>query len=305
MTEMTGQRISAMGVWNVIQSLGDKVCEEERELVKAHKSGQIKGEKEARIAQTYNLDETEIRIMNADGAEWVENICDAETIFQLDPFHRNKAINKNIPYPKAVNAIHEMLNKLDLDGVFEYLATYKNSLDEDEEIEKANKLITYFRNNREGLIPYKEKELKLPENKQGLEYRNMGTMENHVWSIIARRMKHNHSCWSIKCGNNLAKILAKKCSGKLNEVAAKLKMPVFEESIVQKIESDILMPGSKSKHTSGMGIFCRYIRRNKVGGLNVYDCQKELPNIGFLCNKYRANDYLTEASREVADDFNK
>lgn len=235
MTEMTGQRISAMGVWNVIQSLGDKVCEEERELVKAHKSGQIKGGKEATIAQTYNRDETEIRIMNADGAEWVKNI-----------------------------------------------------------IEKANKLITYFRNNREGLIPYKEKEFKLPENKQGLEYRNMGTMENHVWSIIARRMKHNHSCWSIKGGNNLAKILAKKCSGKLNEVAAKLKMPVFEESIVQKIESDILMPGSKSKHTSGMGIFCRYIRRNKVGGLNVYDCQKELPNIGFLCNRNRANDYLTE-----------
>lgn len=118
MTEMTGQRISAMGVWNVIQSLGDKVCEEERELVKAHKSGQIKGGKEATIAQMYNLDETEIRFMNADGAEWVKNICDAETIFQLDPFHRNKAIKENIPYPKAVNAIHEMLNKQDLAGVF-------------------------------------------------------------------------------------------------------------------------------------------------------------------------------------------
>lgn len=46
-------------------------------------------------------------------------------------------------------------------------------------IEKANKLITYFRNNREGLIPYKEKGLNLPENKQGLEYRNMGK-----WKII-------------------------------------------------------------------------------------------------------------------------
>lgn len=48
-TGMTGQRISAMGVWNVIQSLGDKVCEEEKELVKAHKSGQIKGKKEAPV----------------------------------------------------------------------------------------------------------------------------------------------------------------------------------------------------------------------------------------------------------------
>lgn len=30
-TEMTGQSISAMGVWNVIQSLGEKVCEEANE----------------------------------------------------------------------------------------------------------------------------------------------------------------------------------------------------------------------------------------------------------------------------------
>lgn len=89
------------------------------------------------------------------------------------------------------------------------LEIYKNSLSEEDEIEKAETLITYFRNNREGLILYQERGLNLPENKQGLVYRNMGTMENHVWSVIAKRMKHNHISWSIKGGNNLAKILAK------------------------------------------------------------------------------------------------
>lgn len=315
-TEMTGQTISAMGVWNVIQSLGDKVCEEEKELVKAHKSGNVKGDKEApvlfeetdgvyvrlqkekqkkgeikigiaydgwketgknrytldgkvvvagfskskefqeyreaTIAKTYNLDETDIRIMNADGAEWIKNICDEDTVFQLDPFHRNKAIKENIPYPQASEAIHELLKQQDVDGLLAYLEIYRDSLYEDEEIEKANRLITYFTNNRDGLIPYTEKELELPENKQGLVYRNMGTMENHVWSIIAKRMKHNHTCWSIKGGNNLAKILAKKCSGKLNEVASKLKMPGFEKAVAEKIENDILMAG-QIKKKSGKG----------------------------------------------------
>lgn len=312
-TEMTGQSISAMGVWNVIQSLGDKVCEEEKELVAAHKSGQIQGDKEApvlfeetdgvyvrlqnekqkkgeikigiaydgwketgknrytldgkvvvagfskskefqeyreaTIAKTYNLDETDIRIMNADGAEWIKDICDADTVFQLDPFHRNKAIKENIPYPQASETIHELLKQQDVDGVFAYLKIYRDSLYEDEEIEKADRLIRYFTNNRDGLIPYTEKELELPENKQGLVYRNMGTMENHVWSIIAKRMKHNHTCWSIKGGNNLAKILAKKCSGKLNEVASKLKMPAFEKAVAEKIENDILMAGQIRKKT--------------------------------------------------------
>jgi len=312
-TGMTGQSISAMGVWNVIQALGDKVCEDERELVKAHKAGQIKGDKEApvlfeetdgvyvrlqrekqdkgeikvgiaydgwketgndrytldgkvvvagfskskefqeyreaTIAQTYNLDETDIRIMNADGAEWVKNICETDTVFQLDPFHRNKAIKENIPYPQAVNAIHEYLNNHDIEGMFHYLEIYKNSISEDDEIEKAERLITYFKNNQAGLIPYTEKGLNLPENGQGLVYRNMGTMENHVWSIIAKRMKHNHTCWSIKGGNNLAKILAKKCSGKLNEVASKLKMPLFEKAVAENIEADILMAGQIKKKT--------------------------------------------------------
>ncbi len=40
-TEMTGQSISPMGVWNVIQALGEKVVEEEKELVEVYKKGNI------------------------------------------------------------------------------------------------------------------------------------------------------------------------------------------------------------------------------------------------------------------------
>lgn len=239
-TGMTGQSISAMGVWNVIQTLGEKVCEEEQELVKAHKAGQVRGEKEApvlfeetdgvyirlqreaqdkaeikvgiaydgwklagkdrylldgkvvvagvsnskefqqyreaAIAEKYNLDETELRIMNADGSEWIKNICEAETVFQLDPYHRNKAITENIMREECIESIHEYLAEKQLDEMFEYLEMYKNSLEDDAEIEKAETLIGYFQNNREGLLPYQERGLHIPEQPEGLEYRNMGTM---------------------------------------------------------------------------------------------------------------------------------
>ena len=56
-----------------------------------------------------------------------------------------------------------------------------------------------------------------------------------------------HTSWSIKGGNNLAKILAKKCSGRLNEVASKLKMPVFEQAAADRIEKDILLAGQIKK----------------------------------------------------------
>jgi len=303
-TEMTGQSISAMGVWNVIQALGESVCEDERQLVKAHKAGNVSGEKEtpvlfeetdgvyvrlqrenstkgeikvglaydgwkktgenrysldgkvvvagfstssefqayreAAIAEMYNMDEVELRIMNADGAEWVKNICDSDTVFQLDPFHRNKAIKENVPYPEHAKQIHALLEQKKLDEMFEYLETYRNSLTDGDEIEKAERLIAYFSNNRKGLIPYHQRDLQIPDSPENLEYRNLGTMENHIWSVIARRMKHNHTCWSIRGGNHLAKILAKKCSGRLNEVASKLKMPAFERRVAEQIKEQIL-----------------------------------------------------------------
>ncbi len=38
-----------MGVWNVIQTLGEKVCEEEKALVESHKEGRVHGEKEVPV----------------------------------------------------------------------------------------------------------------------------------------------------------------------------------------------------------------------------------------------------------------
>ena len=241
-SEMTGQTISAMGVWNVIQALGAKVCEEEKELTDAHKQGKIHGEKEspvlfeeadgvyiklqgkdrkkskqdkaeikigiaydgwkktsedryalvnkvivagfahakefheyreAAIAEKFNLDEVCQRILNADGASWIKKVKDKSTCFQLDPFHRNKAVKEKIHDKTAQKDVLELLEDQDIEGVFHYLELYKNSLSEAAEIEDTEELIHYYENNREGLLPYQAQGLELPENPEGLEYRNM------------------------------------------------------------------------------------------------------------------------------------
>ena len=70
-----------------------------------------------------------------------------------------------------------------MDQEFRYLEIYRNSLSDEAEIEDVEELIRYYENNREGLLPYRSQELELPDPPEGLEYRNMGTMENHVWSV--------------------------------------------------------------------------------------------------------------------------
>ena len=306
-SEMTGQTISAMGAWNVIQALGEKVCEDEKRLAQAHKEGLIQGEniapvlfeemdgvvlsmqrmgpkgqkvkkemkisvayegwekvgkdryglvgkvitagfseakefqacREAMIASEYNLDETLYRILNGDSAPWIRNTEDKDTVFQLDPYHKNEKIKARIPNKKAVGDIHFYLRSNDIDGLFNYLEIYRDSLSDDKEIENAEKLIAYFNRTRDGLLPYQARGLEIPESPKGLLYRNMGIVENHVWSVIAKRMKNNHTSWSDRGGNNLAKILAKKCSGKLNEVFERIyipeAVPVIEEDLEIKI----------------------------------------------------------------------
>ena len=91
---------------------------------------------------------------------------------------------------------------------------YRDSLSDETEIKDVEELLKYYINNREGLIAYQSQGLNLPEHPDGLEYRNMGAMENHIWSVIAKRMKHSHTCWS-KRENHLAKILAKKMRWKV------------------------------------------------------------------------------------------
>ena len=334
-SETTGLSISHAGVWNVIQTLGEKLEEDEKELIEADKNKKIKGRREvpvlfeeadgvwlnlqgkdrkqrrypkaemkaaiaydgwadkgsgrysldgkivtagfnkaadfqrireAMIASEYNLDEVQIRILNGDGASWIKKTRDKETVFQLDPFHRNKAIRENISHRKAIHDVMELLEKEQIEEMFEYLTIYKDSLTDDDEIEKAENLIRYLSANKEGLLSYKKRGLDIPECPKGLVYKNMGTMENHIWSIIARRMKHNHTSWSIKGGNHLAKILAKKCSGKLYEVTEKLRIPIFEEETLEEIKGDILQ-AAKIKERIGCGYV--YPVTGHVVGLDV------------------------------------
>lgn len=216
-SKMTGQTIRAMGVWNVIQALGEKVCGEEVKLTEEYKKGNVKGKKEVRvlfeeadgvyiklqgkdrkkekqdkaemkigiaydgwrktgperyalenkvvvarfskakefqeyreavIVQEFDLDEVSQRISNADGMSWIKKVKDKSTSFQLDPFHRNKAVKEKIHEEEARDAILELLREEEIEEVFRYLENYRNSLRDEKEIEDAEELIRYYENNR-------------------------------------------------------------------------------------------------------------------------------------------------------------
>lgn len=174
--------------------------------------------KEGVIASTYNVDEIETRILNGDGAGWIKkSITDEGVHFQLDPFHRNKAIYENVKDRKKRATLFALLKNGRTEDVFSCIEGYINCSEDEDEIAGLRALEKYFSANRMGLIAIKDRGMSLPQTDNTVEYRHLGCMESNIFSILGNRMKGRRACWSIDGGNNLAKLLCLKMTDRLSD----------------------------------------------------------------------------------------
>ena len=280
-SDTCGQTISHGGVWNLIQQLGERICEEENHAVQQmeadqaegkravgilfeemdgvwlrmqdsrhkkapkqemkvftmyegwdadspkrsslvnkkmlagmEKSGQFHQKREALIEKVYDADEIGQRILNGDGGSWIKEDYDPEVIFQLDRFHIYREIKKKIRDVEAQKRIKELLEQKKAEEMLEYIQGYADSIESDDPKDNGSKnareLYKYLWNNREGLIPYQERRIKLPDAPEGIIYKNMGVQENQNCTAVTMRMKHRRMRWSIQGANNMAKALYRK-----------------------------------------------------------------------------------------------
>jgi hypothetical protein len=193
--------------------------------------------KEGVIAETYNVDEIELRVLNADGAGWPKRSIVDDTIYQLDTFHRNQAVLRYVSDPEARKLIFKLLYSKKIDLLLEVIEAYSNSTDDEKTRDNFLQLLKYFQNNKDGLISYKRRGIDLPEPPGDMVYRGCGAMESNVFSIIGHRMKNNRTAWSIKGGNNLAKLLTLKATGKLSEALSKLASNILTERFSEEVQT--------------------------------------------------------------------
>jgi len=207
--------------------------------------------KEAMIAIEYNVDEIQMRILNGDGASWIKHGIDDTVHYQLDPFHKHKAILKSVRDGEQRKTILKLLNSNEINEALAYIAGLVNNTEDEKEQKKLKDLYSYFKENRDGLIPYRERGLDIPKPPLGLEYRNLGTMEHHICDIIAQRMKHRKASWSIEGASNLGKLLAAKASRRLNEVVERFSKIVLPEEKTAEIIQ--ILSASKAPNKDGKG----------------------------------------------------
>ena len=208
--------------------------------------------KEGVIAADYNVDMIEMRLLNGDGAAWIKSAAKyGEAHFQLDQFHRNKAIRTYVRDEDVRDEITELLYDKEIDLLLEYIATAAENADDEIERENLLTLLTYFTENKDGLIPCRRRGLRYPEPPEGKEYRRMGAMESNVFTILGNRMKGRRACWSINGANNMARLLCLKVTNKLSDTLRRLPSAVLPEKYAD--EALTSMTAAQAPKTNGKG----------------------------------------------------
>lgn len=224
-------------------------------------AAEFRKRKEGMLGLEYNLDEIQMRILNGDGGSWIKKQSDGEeTHYQLDPFHKTKAIIRNVRDKQARATILTFLKENKYEEILIYLSALEKDT-EDEKIKKQLKdLYNYFKENQTGLMPYLARGLDLPALEEGLEYRTMGTMEHNICDVISQRMKHRKGSWSIAGGGHMAKILACKASRRLKEVLDRF----ASACVLPKLAEVIQGPLSAAKIPQKVGKGYSYTTRGSL-----------------------------------------
>lgn len=233
--------------WEKEDKSGSRLCGK-KVIAGMEKSNEFHEKREAQIRSIYRADEIEYRILNGDGGSWIKDPYEPETVFQLDRFHIRQEIKRKLNWDKeAAREVEKLFEAEKMDEMLEYIRIYADSVDtgdeKDSRSKKARELYQYLNNNKEGLIPYQKRNIKLPEPPEGMRYGNMGVQENQNCTVITIRMKGNRKRWSVNGANNMAKLLYRKENKELVETVNR-----YAETLIFNIRmSEIITTLSAAK----------------------------------------------------------
>lgn len=160
------------------------------------------------LRQRYDMDGVERRVVNGDGAEWIRTAAEEnDSILQLDPFHRSRAVLRAVSDKKDQGALFNAIGEKDVDKALAVIDGLIANAADESAMKKLQELYSYFCNNKDTLLTWQERGIELPKPPPGVVYRNLGVQESSNCDLITQRMKHRKGSWTINGGANMARAL--------------------------------------------------------------------------------------------------
>ena len=172
-------------------------------------AGDFRKNKEGLLASRFNVDEIEFRVINGDGAQWIQKRPGVKCICVLDKFHRNKKITECVKDENAAKTIRKFLYDGKIQDMMDYIEALINSVEDPRQLSGLRELQMYYQNNIDALTDPYSRGIDIPETIQPgkVHHARLGSMESNVFTLIGNRMKGKRAAWSINGANNLSAIL--------------------------------------------------------------------------------------------------
>ena len=186
--------------------------------------------KEGLVASRFDVKGIDLRIVNGDGAQWIQKKNGVRTISVLDKYHRNKKITECVPDKDFADNLRKLLYAGETDLLLTVIEAQINSLlpeGNKKEIEKLTDLYSYFSENKDALSDPYQRGITIPETYAPgeIHHARLGSMESNVYTLVGNRMKGGRCCWSIRGGDNLALLLTAYHTSGLENLFAELPAP--------------------------------------------------------------------------------
>ena len=168
--------------------------------------------KEGVIASRYDVKEIALRIINGDGANWIQKQGKAHCICVLDKFHRNTKLTKCIKDKRFLETARNLLFANRVDDLLTCIAAQIDSTEDEAERDGLRELLSYYTENKDAMTGPNEREIQILETRMPgvIHHARLGNMESNIFTIIGNRMKDRRCCWSIRGANHLASLLCLK-----------------------------------------------------------------------------------------------
>ena len=191
--------------------------------------------RDARVFREYDVSKIKLRVVNGDGAKWTKGITVKGGIYQKDQFHIMQEIVRDVP-KEYRNIIKELVNTKQYDKIQTAIEKLKYEVGgEYKAVKKLNKLQSYLSN---GLERYQDV-VEVPEAPEGIEYRNMGTQESHIFSKLEKRFCSGRKAFSEHGANALAKVCVLSEKFSVEELETPIPIDTRVEDWIKEIEENV------------------------------------------------------------------